>query len=138
MLAGCRGLLMTIANNHRTEPLHIWGGKGLERIVRGLTVICGPLSFELVLHELPFKESAYFTTGALGMDNAAGEGTACLAWPIAATCRGPGVSMWRAPGQPVFRCSSGAICRKAESVQHEGRRSFNQRTCSGQSAAVCG
>ncbi len=64
-VGGLPGLLMTIANNHRTEPLHLWGGEGLTRVVRGLTVICGPLPFELVLHELPFKEPTTFTTGAL-------------------------------------------------------------------------
>lgn len=64
-VGGLPGLLMTIANNHREEPLHIWGGVGLERIVRGLCVICGPLPFELVLHELSFKETSTFTTGDL-------------------------------------------------------------------------
>lgn len=64
-VGGLPGLLMTIANNHRTEPLHLWGGTGLERIVRGLTVICGPLPFKLVLHELSFKEPQTFQTGDL-------------------------------------------------------------------------
>lgn len=64
-VGGLPGLLMTIANNHRTEPLHIWGGTGLERIVNGLCVICGGLPFKLVLHELSFKEPQTFTTGAL-------------------------------------------------------------------------
>ncbi|MDO4280016.1 MAG: ribonuclease Z [Peptococcaceae bacterium] len=64
-VGGLPGLLMTIANNHRTEPLHIWGGQGLARIIRGLTVICGALPFELVIHELSFKERQTFQTGAL-------------------------------------------------------------------------
>ncbi len=64
-VGGLPGLLLTIANNNRTEPLHIWGGTGLERIVRGLTVICGTLPYELVLHELSFKEKSTFQTGDL-------------------------------------------------------------------------
>lgn len=64
-ISGLPGLLLTIANNHRTEPLHLWGGVGLKRVVEGLTVICGNLPFPLVLHELPFKEKSTFATGDL-------------------------------------------------------------------------
>lgn len=64
-VCGLPGLLMTIANNHRTEPLHIWGGTGLTRIVQGLMVVCTQLPFEVVIHELSFKEASEFTTGAL-------------------------------------------------------------------------
>lgn len=64
-VSGLPGLLLTMANSQRREPVHLWGGRGLERIVRGLTVICGHLPFELVLHELPFGEGASFTTGPL-------------------------------------------------------------------------
>lgn len=64
-VSGLPGLLLTMANSHRHEPVHIWGGQGLTRIVSGLTVICERLPFELVLHELPFKESSVFQTGSL-------------------------------------------------------------------------
>lgn len=64
-VSGLPGLLLTIANNHRTEPLYLWGGTGLKRIVEGLTVICGNLPFPLVLHELSFKEATTFKTGDL-------------------------------------------------------------------------
>lgn len=64
-VGGLPGLLLTIANNHRVEPLHIWGGKGLEKIIRGLTVVCERLPYPLEIHELPFDESATFQTGEL-------------------------------------------------------------------------
>lgn len=64
-VSGLPGLLLTIANNHRTAPLHIWGGKGLAKIVRGLTVICERLPFSLEIHELPYKEASTFVTGSL-------------------------------------------------------------------------
>lgn len=111
---------MTIANNHRTEPLHLWGGKGLERIVRGLTVICGPLSFELVLHELPFKESAHFTTGALEWTTQpVKHRVPCLAY----SCHLPragrfDVERAKACGIPVQLWS---ILQKGERVEHDGR-----------------
>ena len=59
-VSGLPGLLLTIANHHREDPLHIWGGKGLGRIVSGLTVICDKLPYELVIHELPFNEASSF------------------------------------------------------------------------------
>lgn len=64
-VCGLPGLLMTIANNHREEPLHIWGGEGIRRIVTGLTVVCPMLPFKLVVHELPFKEASSFEAAGL-------------------------------------------------------------------------
>lgn len=119
-VGGLPGLLMTIANNHRTEPLHLWGGKGLERIVRGLTVICGPLPFELVLHELPFKEPSTFTTGALEWTTQpVKHRVPCLAY----SCHLPragrfDVARARAAGIPVQLWSH---LQKGESVQHDGK-----------------
>ena len=64
-VAGLPGLLMTIGNNMRTEPLHIWGGQGLKAILAGLMVICPQLPFDVYAHELPFNESASFALGEL-------------------------------------------------------------------------
>lgn len=64
-VCGLPGLLMTIANNHREEPLHIWGGEGLRRIVEGLTVVCPVLPFRLVVHELPFKIPSSFEAAGM-------------------------------------------------------------------------
>lgn len=64
-VSGLPGLLLTIANHGRKEPLHIWGGEGLTRIVEGLLVICDKLPFEVLIHEMPFKERTTFNTGAL-------------------------------------------------------------------------
>lgn len=64
-VSGLPGLLLSIGNSHRTEPLHIWGGEGLKRIVDGLTVICDRLPYKLILHELPFDKASSFQTGEL-------------------------------------------------------------------------
>ena len=48
---GLAGLLLSLAKTGRTEPFHIWGPPGLERIVSGLCVVVPPLPFPLELHE---------------------------------------------------------------------------------------
>ena len=50
---GLAGLLLSLEKAGRDEPFHIWGPKGLKRIVEGLCVIVPPLSFAVLLHELP-------------------------------------------------------------------------------------
>ena len=50
---GLAGLLLSLEKAGRDEPFHIWGPKGLKRVVEGLCVIVPPLSFAVQLHELP-------------------------------------------------------------------------------------
>ena len=50
---GIAGLLLSLEKAGRDEPFHIWGPKGLKRVVEGLCVIVPPLSFAVHLHELP-------------------------------------------------------------------------------------
>ena len=50
---GLAGLLLSLEKAGRDEPFHIWGPKGLKRVVEGLCIIVPPLSFPVVLHELP-------------------------------------------------------------------------------------
>ncbi|AET69506.1 metal-dependent hydrolase, beta-lactamase superfamily III [Desulfosporosinus orientis DSM 765] len=52
-IAGLPGLLLTIGNSGRTEPLSLLGPPGLKRVVEGLTIIAPELPFELTLSELP-------------------------------------------------------------------------------------
>ena len=50
---GLAGLLLSLEKAGRDEPFHTWGPKGLKRVVEGLCVIVPPLSFAVMLHELP-------------------------------------------------------------------------------------
>lgn len=50
---GLAGLLLSLEKAGKTETLHIWGPKGLKRVVEGLCVIVPPLSYPVMLHELP-------------------------------------------------------------------------------------
>lgn len=51
-VVGLPGLFMTMGNNGRTEPVHIWGNPGLEYILHGLLVVCPQLPFSVVCHDV--------------------------------------------------------------------------------------
>lgn len=55
-ISGLPGLLLTIGNSARTEPLTIAGPKGLSRVYEGLKTICPELPFEVNLVELEPEE----------------------------------------------------------------------------------
>jgi len=50
---GLPGLLLSLEKAGREETFHIWGPRGLKRVVEGLCVIVPPLSYPVLLHELP-------------------------------------------------------------------------------------
>lgn len=52
-VTGLPGLLLTIGNSGRTEPITIIGPPGLKKVVEGLLVVAQDLSFDLILKELP-------------------------------------------------------------------------------------
>lgn len=51
-ISGLPGLLLTIGNSGRTEPLHLVGPYGLKEVVTGLLVIARELPFKLIFHEM--------------------------------------------------------------------------------------
>lgn len=51
-VAGLPGLLSTISNTGRVEPITIIGPEGLEEVVKGLTIIVPEITFELNLIQL--------------------------------------------------------------------------------------
>ncbi len=54
-ISGLPGLLLTLGNAERTEPLLLVGPRGLERVVSALRIIAPDLPFPLVFHELREK-----------------------------------------------------------------------------------
>lgn len=54
-VTGLPGLLLTVGNAGRTEPMTIIGPPGLKEIVEGLLVVAKDLSFDIILKELPYK-----------------------------------------------------------------------------------
>ena len=55
-ISGLPGLLLTMGNADRTEPLTLIGPKGLERVVKALRVIAPELPFELKFIEITQPE----------------------------------------------------------------------------------
>ncbi len=55
-ISGLPGLLLSMGNAERTEPVTMIGPKGLERVVNALRVIAPELPFEIIFHELGERE----------------------------------------------------------------------------------
>ncbi|SHK49258.1 ribonuclease Z [Tepidibacter formicigenes] len=82
-IAGIPGLLLTIGNSGRTEPLTIIGPKGLLEVIKGLTIISPNLPFELRLLEIPSEEEIVERVGdfyvhTIGVDHT----IPCIAYTI--------------------------------------------------------
>ncbi len=65
-ISGLPGLLLSMGNEGRVEPLTIAGPKGLKKIVNSLCVITPALPFEIKFRELtelePFEEAGFIVT----------------------------------------------------------------------------
>lgn len=59
-VAGLPGLLLTIGNNSRNEPINIICPRGGAKIINSLLVVCGFLPYEVVLEELHDSKSMSF------------------------------------------------------------------------------
>ncbi|HAG68430.1 MAG TPA: ribonuclease Z, partial [Lachnospiraceae bacterium] len=51
-ISGLPGLLLTMGNAERTEPVTMIGPKGLKRVVDALRIIAPELPFEIIYHEI--------------------------------------------------------------------------------------
>lgn len=57
-ISGLPGLLLSMGNGSRTEPLEIYVPVGGRDVIRKLMCICGKLPFDLIIHELPVNEKS--------------------------------------------------------------------------------
>lgn len=62
-ISGLPGLLLTMGNAERTEPLTLIGPKGLERIVGALRMIAPELPFPIIYKEIQEKEETFCIAG---------------------------------------------------------------------------
>ena len=62
-ISGLPGLLLTMGNADRTEPLTLIGPKGLERVVNALRVIAPELPFEIKFMEITQNEEVFEMNG---------------------------------------------------------------------------
>ena len=58
-ISGLPGMLLTMGNAERTEPLLLIGPKGLERVVNALRIIAPELPFSIEFHEIREKEETF-------------------------------------------------------------------------------
>lgn len=61
--AGLLGVVLSMINSGKTDPLCIIGPKGLEKMIKGLFVICPALPFEIRLYELTERETVIRLNG---------------------------------------------------------------------------
>ncbi|MFN2927010.1 ribonuclease Z [Lachnospiraceae bacterium YH-ros2228] len=62
-ISGLPGLLLTMGNAERTEPLTMVGPRGLERVVNSLRVVAPELPFEIRFQELTKEEENFEIKG---------------------------------------------------------------------------
>lgn len=62
-ISGLPGLLLTIGNAERTEPVLMIGPKGLERVVTALRTIAPELPYPILFHELQEREETIEACG---------------------------------------------------------------------------
>jgi ribonuclease Z len=65
-VSGLPGMLLTMGNAERTEPLLIVGPKGVERIVNSLRIIAPELPFEIKFKEITSEEETFEIEGMPG------------------------------------------------------------------------
>jgi ribonuclease Z len=106
---GLPGLLLTLGNSGRTEPVDVLGPPGLSEVVRGLMVVAPQLPFAVRVHEVdsPEGSACVFELDGLAVSSAAGDHrVACRAYrldvlrarrfrPEAARALGVPVEDWR-------------------------------------------
>lgn len=80
-ISGLPGLLLTLGNEGRTEPLRIYGPEGLKRIVSALRVIVPELPFAIIFHEWKNNNAVPFTSAGLEINAfPADHGVACFGY----------------------------------------------------------
>ena len=62
-ISGLPGLLLTMGNADRREPLTLIGPKGLERVVNALRVIAPELPFPIIFREIEGAEQTFALNG---------------------------------------------------------------------------
>ena len=62
-ISGLPGMLLTMGNAERTEPLLLIGPKGLSRVVNALRIIAPELPFEIECREITEAEQTFFFDG---------------------------------------------------------------------------
>lgn len=117
-VAGLPGLLHTVANAGRTEPLRIYGPTGTRAAVDGLRVIAAWLPYEVDVHELGDGSAVSLPGGGRATVHDADHRVPCLAWRVDLD-RAPAFDPERATALGVPR-PQWAVLQRGQSVQVDG------------------
>ena len=118
-VSGLPGLLLSMGNSERTEPLLMIGPKGLSRVVNSLRVIAPELPFEIQFHEINGEQ-----------EDIAFEGFTIRAFRVnhSVTCYGYSLSIHRAGKFDKDRAIAQEIplklwnkLQKGETIEQDGR-----------------
>lgn len=81
-ISGLPGLLLTLGNEARTEPLRIYGPPGLRRVVNSLRVIVPEIPYDIELYELDEAEAEFECAGLKVTSYPADHGMPCLSYML--------------------------------------------------------
>lgn len=81
-IAGLPGLLHTVANAGRTEPVRLYGPAGVAEVVTGLRTIAPRLPYDLAVHELADGEGFPLPGGMAGRVVAGRHDLPCLGYRV--------------------------------------------------------
>lgn len=119
-VAGLPGLLLTLANSGKTDPLFLFGPPGLEEVVRGLTVIAPVLPYDLYLCKLPDQSPCTQRLGEIIIQSApARHRIPCLSYSLEIKRAGrfdPQRAMAREIPMEFWN-----RLQKGETIRHQGR-----------------
>lgn len=119
-ISGLPGLLLTMGNADRTEPITLIGPKGLERVVSALRVIAPELPFEIKFHEIQNPEETFEINGYHITAFRVNHNVLCYGYTIEIKRAGKfDVERAKAAGVPM-RCWN--PLQKGETVIFEGRK----------------
>ena len=118
-VAGLPGLLHTVANAGRTEPLRIYGPVGTRQVVHGLRVIARWLPFEVLVTELSDGDTFPLVEGLRASVCEASHRIECLAWRVDAD-RAPAFAPARAEILGVPRVQWSKL-QRGEAIAVDGR-----------------
>lgn len=77
-VSGLPGLFLTLGNEGREAPVHIYGPCGLTRVIGAFLTIIGELPYDLICHELPGEDTAFDAANLTVTASPADHGMPCL------------------------------------------------------------
>lgn len=118
-ISGLPGMLLTMGNAERTEPLLLIGPKGLNRVVAALRVIAPELPFEINCLELEENEQSFSFDGFQVNAFKVNHNVLCYGYSLSVERSGK-FDRDRAIAQEI-PMKLWSRLQKGESIEHEGR-----------------